>query len=184
MEKNVKKNNVVRNIAIGVAVGAAVTMLKKSNREKVAQNVRNVKTKVDEIRQNPAPLKARVKETVQAVSENGKGVAALGMVKEKVNELQKLTPIVVETLKETRDIFTEKKRTLREKREITEGIEIKSESVVEENAGMEEARELMLQIPEEETEEIMLEKSAELKNETLVVAQNEAEEKKETKQSV
>lgn len=30
-----KKNNIARNIAIGVAAGVAVSMLKKENREKV-----------------------------------------------------------------------------------------------------------------------------------------------------
>ncbi|GAA3316945.1 hypothetical protein GCM10020331_014420 [Ectobacillus funiculus] len=38
-----KKNSIVKDIAIGVAVGAAVTMLRKENREKFASNARRAK---------------------------------------------------------------------------------------------------------------------------------------------
>ncbi len=42
-----KKNNIARNIAIGVAAGVAVSMLKKENREKVKKYCRKSKNKDD-----------------------------------------------------------------------------------------------------------------------------------------
>ncbi|WP_051317151.1 DUF4075 domain-containing protein, partial [Ectobacillus panaciterrae] len=156
MEKIEKKNNIVRNIAIGVAVGAAVTMIKKSNRDKVAYNVRKAKTKMIEIGEK-APLKSRVMEGVQAVGTKGRELADLTAMKQRVGELtdltamkqrvgeltdltamkqrvgeltdltamkqkvgefKKLTPAVVETLKETRDIFNKKKQELKKQNEL------------------------------------------------------------------
>ena len=38
-----KKNNIARNIAIGVAAGVAVSMLKKENREKVKNTAEKAK---------------------------------------------------------------------------------------------------------------------------------------------
>ena len=46
-----KKNNIARNIAIGVAAGVAVSMLKKENREKV-KILQKSKTKMIEIGEN------------------------------------------------------------------------------------------------------------------------------------
>lgn len=109
-----KKNSIVKDIAIGVAVGAAMTMLRKENRERFASNARRAKTKMIEIREHAAPLKDRVKEGVQSVGTKGREMADLKVVKEKVDEIRKLTPAVVETLKETRDIFNKKKQELKE----------------------------------------------------------------------
>lgn len=109
-----KKNSIVKDIAIGVAVGAAMTMLRKENREKFASNARRAKTKMIEIREHATPLKDRVKEGVQTVGTKGREMADLKIVKEKVDEIRKLTPAVVETLKETRDIFNKKKQELKE----------------------------------------------------------------------
>jgi hypothetical protein len=109
-----KKNSIVKDIAIGVAVGAAVTMLRKENRDKFASNARRARTKMIEIREHAAPLKDRVKEGVQNVGTKGREMADLKVVKEKVDEIRKLTPAVVETLKETRDIFNKKKQELKE----------------------------------------------------------------------
>jgi hypothetical protein len=196
MEKVEKKSNIVRNIAIGVAVGAAVTMMKKSNRNKLASNVRKAKTKMIEIRENPTPLKDRVKESVQAVGIKGRELADFTAVKEKMGEFKKLKPAVVETLKETCDIFNKKKQDLKEQNavqaeEAIEELEVKvygteelkndAEPVVAEDGGMAETRELMMnQQAEEKTEELVAEKKDEPKNEALVGDKNEKEAKKQT----
>ena len=54
-----KKNNIARNIAIGVAAGVAVSMLKKENREKVKIQQKS-KTKMIEIGEN-AKIKEKCK---------------------------------------------------------------------------------------------------------------------------
>ncbi|MCP8969896.1 hypothetical protein [Ectobacillus ponti] len=112
-----KKSTIVRNIAIGVAVGAAVTMLKKDNREKIAGNVRKARTKVNEMREGSITLKDRVVDGVHDLGAKSREMAELKAVKEKLEEIKKLTPAVVETLKETRDIFNKKKQELLEREE-------------------------------------------------------------------
>lgn len=99
-----KKNNIARNIAIGVAAGVAVSMLKKENREKVKNTAEKAKTKMIEIGEN-----AKIKEKVQTVTDKGRELADFNVVKAKVAEIKKLTPSVVETLKETKEIFSKKK---------------------------------------------------------------------------
>ncbi|ENQ3107612.1 protein of unknown function [Bacillus sp. 491mf] len=110
-----KKGNLVRNIAIGVAAGVAVSMLKKENREKVKYTAGKAKTKMIEIGEN-----AKLKEKVQTVTDKGREFADLNVVKAKVAEIKKLTPAVVETLKETKDIFSKKKNTVKEQPETIE----------------------------------------------------------------
>ncbi|PEY42264.1 hypothetical protein CN354_04025 [Bacillus cereus] len=113
-----KKNNIARNIAIGVAAGVAVSMLKKENREKVKNTAGKAKSKMIEIGEN-----AKIKEKVQTVTDKGRELADFNVVKAKVAEIKKLTPAVVETLKETKEIFSKKKAESEEK---TETIEIQA----------------------------------------------------------
>ncbi|HDX9580546.1 DUF4075 domain-containing protein [Bacillus cytotoxicus] len=112
-----KKGNLVRNIAIGVAAGVAVSMLKKENREKVKCTAGKAKTKMIEIGEN-----AKLKEKVQTVTDKGRELADFNIVKAKVAEIKKLTPAVVGTLKETKDIFMKKntKNTVKEQPETIE----------------------------------------------------------------
>lgn len=143
-----KKNNIARNIAIGVAAGVAVSMLKKENREKVKNTAEKAKTKMIEIGEN-----AKIKEKVQTVTDKGRELADFNVVKAKVAEIKKLTPSVVETLKETKEIFSKKKVEPEEKPETIE-IQVVSpkvdepkaeEPVVAEDGGMKEASELFMQ---------------------------------------
>lgn len=50
----------------------------------------------------------RSKEKVQTVTDKGRELADLNVVKAKVAEIKKLTPSVVETLKETKEILVRK----------------------------------------------------------------------------
>ncbi|CAM4094622.1 DUF4075 domain-containing protein [Bacillus sp. GX] len=143
-----KKNNIARNIAIGVAAGVAVSMLKKENREKVKNTAEKAKTKMIEIGEN-----AKIKEKVQTVTDKGRELADLNVVKAKVAEIKKLTPSVVETLKETKEIFSKKKVEPAEKPETIEiqavstkvdELKAEEEPVVAEDGGMKEARELFM----------------------------------------
>ncbi|MBO1627243.1 hypothetical protein COE15_13640 [Bacillus cereus] len=113
-----KKNKIARNIAIGVAAGVAVSMLKKENREKVKNTAEKAKSKMIEIGEN-----AKIKEKVQTVTDKGRELADFNVVKAKVAEIKKLTPAVVETLKETKEIFSKKKAEPEGK---TETIEIQT----------------------------------------------------------
>ncbi|MDM5186930.1 DUF4075 domain-containing protein [Bacillus sp. DX4.1] len=110
-----KKNNIARNIAIGVAAGVAVSMLKKENRDKVKNTAGKAKTKMIEIGEN-----AKIKEKVQTVTDKGRELADFNVVKAKVAEIKKLTPAVVGTLKETKEIFSKKKVEPAEKPETIE----------------------------------------------------------------
>jgi hypothetical protein len=202
-----KKSNIVRNIAIGVAVGAAVTLLKKENRDKVVRNVRKAKTKMIAIRENPADFKNKVKENVQTISIKGKELTDLSQVKNKVGELKKLTPAVVETLKETRQIFNKKKQGLQEvaeaQTEAASAVETpaelapEQEPIVAQDGGMAEVKELMLtssdvkeevieekktepvvKKEEKKSEELVGEKKDEVTNEALVGDKAKEDEKK------
>ncbi len=202
-----KKSNIVRNIAIGVAVGAAVTLLKKENRDKVVRNVRKAKTKMIAIRENPADFKNKVKENVQTISIKGKELTDLSQVKNKVGELKKLTPAVVETLKETRQIFNKKKQGLQEvaeaQTETASAVEMpaelapEQEPIVAQDGGMAEVKELMLtssdvkeevieekktepvvKKEEKKSEELVGEKKDEVTNEALVGDKAKEDEKK------
>lgn len=93
-----KKNNIARNIAIGVAAGVAVSMLKKENREKVKNTAEKAKTKMIEIGEN-----AKIKEKVQTVTDKGRELADLKVVKAKVAEIKKLTPSVVDVKRNERN---------------------------------------------------------------------------------
>ncbi|PRT37775.1 DUF4075 domain-containing protein [Bacillus wiedmannii] len=156
-----KKNNIARNIAIGVAAGVAVSMLKKENREKVKNTAEKAKTKMIEIGEN-----AKIKEKVQTVTDKGRELADFNVVKAKVAEIKKLTPSVVETLKETKEIFSKKKVEPAEKPETIEiqavsskvdelKAEEEEEPIVAEEGGMKEARELFMKdsnVEEKKTE--------------------------------
>lgn len=163
-----KKNNIARNIAIGVAAGVAVSMLKKENREKVKHTAEKAKTKMIEISEN-----AKVKEKVQTVTDKGRELADLNAVKAKVAEIKKLTPAVVETLKETKEIFSKKKMESNERAATIEiqavpskkaELKVEEEPVVAEDGGMQEARELFMQDPN--GEEKQTEAYIELKQDT------------------
>jgi len=137
-----KKGNIVRNIAIGVAAGVAVSMLKKENREKVKYTAGKAKTKMIEIGEN-----AKLKEKVQTVTDKGRELADFNVVKAKVAEIKKLTPAVVETLKETKDIFNKKKNNAKEQPatiEIqavapTEELKTEEEMIISEDSGTKES---------------------------------------------
>ena len=73
-----KKNNIARNIAIGVAAGVAVSMLKK----KTAKSKNTKKAKMIEIGEN-----AKIKEKVQTVTDKGRELADFNVVKAKVAEI-------------------------------------------------------------------------------------------------
>ena len=156
-----KKNNIARNIAIGVAAGVAVSMLKKENREKVKNTAEKAKSKMIEIGEN-----AKIKEKVQTVTEKGRELADFNVVKAKVAEIKKLTPAVVGTLKETKEMFSKKKaepETIEIQAVSPKAEELKAEEepVVAEDGGMKEARELFMK--ESNTEEKKTEAYIELK---------------------
>ncbi|MDC2865393.1 DUF4075 domain-containing protein [Bacillus sp. BP-3] len=148
-----KKGNLVRNIAIGVAAGVAVSMLKKENREKVKLTAGKAKTKMIEIGEN-----AKLKEKVQTVTDKGRELADFNVVKAKVAEIKKLTPAVVETLKETKDIFR-KKNAVKEQPETIEiqAIVPKEEVKVEEELITGEDRRAKEPIAEEKQSEAYIE---------------------------
>ncbi|EJQ43662.1 hypothetical protein IEQ_04990 [Bacillus cereus BAG6X1-2] len=59
------KNNITRNIVIFVAVGVAISMFKKENREKVKNAAATTKSKMNEISES-----TEIKENMQAVIED------------------------------------------------------------------------------------------------------------------
>ncbi|MGG2067346.1 MULTISPECIES: DUF4075 domain-containing protein [unclassified Bacillus (in: firmicutes)] len=158
-----KKGNIVRNIAIGVAAGVAVSMLKKENREKVKYTAGKAKTKMIEIGEN-----AKLKEKMQTVTDKGREIADFNVVKAKVAEIKKLTPAVVETLKETKDIFNKKKNNVKEQ---PETIEIQAVVPTEE---LKTEEELIVAEDSDKKESIVEEK----KSEAFIELKQNQEEKK------
>lgn len=173
-----KKNTVVRGIAIGVAVGAAVTMLKKENREKLVSNVRKAKTKMIEIGENPSPLKERVMDGVQSVKDGVQTVGVKG--RETVGEIKKLTPAVMETLKEKRDMFKKKPEQTEAQLEAAAGA-VEAEPIAIQDVpegSIEEGYELIdTHSGEAQTEEIVAEQQDEPQSED---ATQETDEQKQT----
>ncbi|WP_379971003.1 hypothetical protein [Ectobacillus sp. sgz5001026] len=110
-----KKNTFARNITIGVVAGTVVTLFKKENREKLVGKAREAKEKIWNLREQAVPMKERVKETVQDIRAKGSQLTDKAVVNEKIESIKKITPLVIETLQESRDIFNKKKQELKEK---------------------------------------------------------------------
>lgn len=112
-----KKNTFARNITIGVVAGTVATLFKKENRVKLVEKARAAKEKIWELREHAVPVKERVKETVQDIRAKGSQLTDKAVVNEKIESIKKITPLVIETLQESRDIFNKKKQELKEKEE-------------------------------------------------------------------
>lgn len=112
-----KKNTFARNITIGVVAGTVATLFKKENRVKLVEKARAAKGKIWELREQAVPMKERVKETVQDIRAKGSQLTDKAVVNEKIESIKKITPLVIETLQESRDIFNKKKQELKEKEE-------------------------------------------------------------------
>lgn len=112
-----KKNTFARNITIGVVAGTVATLFKKENRVKLVEKARAAKEKIWELREQAVPVKERVKETVQDIRAKGSQLTDKAVVNEKIESIKKITPLVIETLQESRDIFNKKKQELKEKEE-------------------------------------------------------------------
>lgn len=62
-----KRNKALRNILVGVAIGAGVTLLNKENREKITRKGKNVTKKLNEMKQDPELVKDAVKSQLKVV---------------------------------------------------------------------------------------------------------------------
>ncbi|WP_416828971.1 hypothetical protein [Ectobacillus polymachus] len=148
-----KKNTFARNITIGVAVGALATLCKRENRERLTANARKVKEKMCDLRNQAAPIKERVKETVQDIRAKGSQLTDKEVVNEKIESIKKITPLVIETLQESREIFNRKKQELKEQEEAKRKEEELAFAQAEASATtVEEVSLETEEIPEEETE--------------------------------
>ncbi|WP_129690816.1 hypothetical protein [Gottfriedia acidiceleris] len=62
-----KRNKALRNILVGVAIGAGVTLLNKENREKISRKGRSVTNKLNQIKEDPEIVKGAVRNQLRVV---------------------------------------------------------------------------------------------------------------------
>ncbi|PGS55997.1 hypothetical protein [Bacillus sp. AFS041924] len=62
-----KRNKALRNILVGVAIGAGVTLLNKENREKISRKGRSVSNKLNQIKDDPEIVKGAVRNQLRVV---------------------------------------------------------------------------------------------------------------------
>jgi hypothetical protein len=62
-----KRNKALRNILVGVAIGAGVTLLNKENREKISRKGRSVTNKLNQIKDDPEIVKGAVRNQLRVV---------------------------------------------------------------------------------------------------------------------
>ncbi|MFB7138965.1 hypothetical protein ACFCYN_04795 [Gottfriedia sp. NPDC056225] len=62
-----KRNKALRNILVGVAIGAGVSLLNKENREKISRKGRSVTNKLNQIKEDPEIVKGAVRNQLRVV---------------------------------------------------------------------------------------------------------------------
>lgn len=102
-------NKLVRGIALGALLGAAVSLLDKTTRDEVIHSGKKLKNKLKNYMDNPSSFTEEfkqkvvcVKDTVQEVSED------ISFITEKVKEIKDATPQVLGIIQETKERFTQK----------------------------------------------------------------------------
>ncbi|WP_088067501.1 hypothetical protein [Gottfriedia luciferensis] len=62
-----KRNKALRNILVGVAIGAGVTLLNKENREKISRKGKSVTNKLNQFKEDPEIVKGAVRNQLKVV---------------------------------------------------------------------------------------------------------------------
>lgn len=95
-----KKNQFWKGMLIGAVAGGAISLFDKNTRAIMKDNVQKTSKKVYEIVRHPGETVAKIKSTIEQVTEDFSYIA------EKVDEFRELTPQVTDIIKETKDTFS------------------------------------------------------------------------------
>ncbi|WP_077620619.1 YtxH domain-containing protein [Bacillus sinesaloumensis] len=110
-----KRNKMVEGMVIGAVVGAAISLIDKETREQFLHTSKRVSKKALDVMKNPQGYTELVKDQFNAVRTTVEQVAEdVRIVTSKVNEIVETTPEIVEAVKETKDVITNKTKGLRD----------------------------------------------------------------------
>ncbi|MBD1379617.1 YtxH domain-containing protein [Metabacillus arenae] len=103
------ENRLVKNMVIGAAIGALVSLFHKPTRDQVIRQGKEISEKTIEFCKDPSKLTNEVKEKVEEVRKTIDEVSGdVAFVNEKFQELRKTTPQVLELIEETKERFSKK----------------------------------------------------------------------------
>lgn len=87
-----KRNKALRNILVGVAIGAGVTLLNKENREKITRKGKSVTDKLNQMKEDPELVKGAVRSQLRVVQNSVEKLESnVQLVKDKWIEIKDST---------------------------------------------------------------------------------------------
>ncbi|WP_088042800.1 YtxH domain-containing protein [Bacillus sp. EAC] len=97
-----KRNKALRNILVGVAIGAGVTLLNKENREKITRKGKSVTDKLNQMKEDPELVKGAVRSQLRVVQNSVEKLESnVQLVKDKWIEIKDSTKNKFESVKGT-----------------------------------------------------------------------------------
>lgn len=100
-----------KSVFAGAIVGGAISLLNGETRKAVIHNIQKGYKGVSYAVKHPNETLDQVKETSQKLRSTIQQVGDdIAFIKEKVNELQEVTPSVVSIIKETKETFFDKEK--------------------------------------------------------------------------
>lgn len=101
-----RKNQFWKGILLGAIAGGALSLLDKSTRQVMKENVQRASGKAAYLLRNPGEVTEKVKGTAAMIKTTFEEVSEdISYFVDKVDELRELTPKVTDALKETKDAF-------------------------------------------------------------------------------
>jgi hypothetical protein len=95
-----KRNKALRNILVGVAIGAGVTLLNKENREKISRKGKSVTNKLNQMKEDPELVKGAVRSQLKVVQNSVEKLEGnVQLVKDKWIEIKDSTMNKIGTTK-------------------------------------------------------------------------------------
>lgn len=95
-----KRNKALRNILVGVAIGAGVTLLNKENREKISRKGKSVTNKLNQMKEDPELVKGAVRSQLRVVQNSVEKLEGnVQLVKDKWIEIKDSTKNKIESVK-------------------------------------------------------------------------------------
>jgi gas vesicle protein len=95
-----KRNKALRNILVGVAIGAGVSLLNKENREKISRKGKSVTNKLNQMKEDPELVKGAVRSQLRVVQNSVEKLEGnVQLVKDKWIEIKDSTKNKIESVK-------------------------------------------------------------------------------------
>jgi gas vesicle protein len=105
--KMTKENQFWKGIFLGAIAGGVISLLDKSTRQVMKENIQNASKNVSYIVRNPREITEKVKGTAEKLTKTFKQVNEdISYITNKIDELRELTPQVTDILKESKETFS------------------------------------------------------------------------------